>query len=92
MGALHRAAEALGHAHQGDATLPQRRELIHARREAVERELERLQETLQFVTYKCWYYDKALELGSEAAVKAIPPEDLPPDIRAIKERCGISRY
>lgn len=77
---------------QGDETLSQRRELIYARRDAVEHELERLQETLQFITYKCWYYDKAVELGSEAAVKAIPIDELPPDIRAIKERCGISRY
>lgn len=77
---------------QGDGTLRERRELIYARRAAVERELEELQETLAFITYKCWYYDKALELGSEEAVKAIPPEELPDDIRAIKERCGIVRY
>ena len=77
---------------QGDSTLEDRRALIYDRRDAVEQELERLQETLAFITYKCWYYDKALELGSEDAVKAIPLEELPPDIRAIKERCGIVRY
>lgn len=77
---------------QGDSTLGERRELIYGRRDAVEQEMEKLQETLAFITYKCWFYDKALELGSAEAVKAIPDDELPSDIRAIKERCGIVRY
>lgn len=77
---------------QGDDTLDERRDLIYARRSAVEREMEELQETLDFITYKCWFYDRALELGSAEAAKAIPLEELPSDIRAMKKRCGISTY
>lgn len=77
---------------RGDNTLGERRDLIYARRDAVKSEMERLEETLAFVTYKCWFYDKALELGSAEAVKAIPDDELPPDIRAVKARCGISKY
>lgn len=77
---------------QGDDTLDERRDLIYARRSAVEREMEELQETLDFITYKCWFYDRALELGSAEAAKAIPLEELPSDIRAMKKRCGISKY
>ena len=27
-----------------------------------------------FIEYKCWFYDKAKELGSSEAVQALPPE------------------
>lgn len=76
----------------GDATLEERRELVRARRDAVERELEELRDTLDFITYKCWFYDTAIEAGTADAARSLPPEQMPPEIRAIKERCGIRVY
>lgn len=77
---------------QGDSTIEQRRELIYARRAAVEKQMEELQQTLDFITYKCWYYDTALEAGTADVPHSMPLEDMPPDIRAIKERCGVNKY
>ena len=31
--------------------------------------------------FKCWYYDTAVAAGSEAAVKELPPDRMPEDIR-----------
>lgn len=77
---------------QGDSTIEERRELMHARKAAVEEEMNRLQETLDFITYKCWFYDVAAEAGTTAVPHDMPVEDMPPEIRAIKERCGINKY
>ena len=77
---------------EGDSTIEERRELVYARRDAVERELAELQDTFDFITYKCWYYDEAVKAGSTDVPHNMPLEDMPPKIREIKERCGISRY
>ncbi len=77
---------------EGDSTIEERREIVHARKEAVERQLADLQEALDFITYKCWFYDTAAESGSTEVPRSMPLEDLPPKIRAIKEKCGIHKY
>ena len=79
-------------ASEGDATIPARRQLLHERREAVEAEMEKLQRTLQFIRFKCWFYDKAEELGGEDAVRALPDDQIPPDIQAIRQECLASRW
>ena len=46
-----------------------------------------LQETLDFITYKCWYYDTAAQAGTCAVPQAMAEEDMPPHIAEIKRRC-----
>lgn len=36
--------------------------------------------------FKCWYYEQAIQDGSEARVKAMLPDCLPPDIQAIYDQ------
>ncbi len=79
-------------ARRGDATIGERRQLLRERKEAVEAELKKLRHTLEFITYKCWFYDKAEELGSEAAVYALPDDQVPPEMLAIRARCLASRF
>lgn len=77
---------------EGDGTIEQRRSMFYARKRALEEEMEKLQHTLDFVSYKCWFYDVAAEAGTTDAPHAIDDEDLPPDVRALKERSGVNRY
>ena len=74
---------------QGDETIEQRLELFTTRREAVVKQIAELQQTLQLLNYKCWYYEVAKEAGTEDAVKNIPLEDIPEDIRLSKELLKI---
>ena len=76
-------------AQEGNETIPERRELIYERRHALETELAELQRTLDFINYKCWYYDKATELGDESAIADIPDNEIPQSVREFRAQKGI---
>ncbi|MBR0402717.1 MAG: MerR family transcriptional regulator [Lachnospiraceae bacterium] len=69
------------------STYPQRRQLFETRKAAVEEEMRRLEKTLAMVRFKCWYYDTAIKEGGEDGTLAGIPETLPPEIRALYDRC-----
>lgn len=54
--------------------------------------MEDLRLSLDFITYKCWYYDVAAESGTCDTPRSMPEEELSADIRRIKEVCRINRY
>ena len=66
---------------EGASTFPQRKELFEARKSAVEAEIERLKRILDMLKYKCWYYTKACEDGTEDGILAMLPDRLPPQIQ-----------
>ena len=70
----------------GDATLGQRKNLFHERLKVVEEQLENLRKIRETLLYKCWYYDTAVGLGSEAAVAEIPCEQMPEGIRQAAQK------
>lgn len=70
---------------QGDSTLEQRRELFHRRKRAIEEELEHLRETLEFVEYKCWFYDTAVEAGTIDAPRTLKPCETPEFVQRYRE-------
>lgn len=70
---------------QGSATYPQRRELFLRQKEHVEAELERMRRVLDMIEFKCWYYEQALRDGNEDRLRAMRPEDMPPEIRQAYE-------
>ncbi len=49
----------------GDESLQERYEMFLGRKRAVEAQLAELQETLDFIDHKCWYYETAIEAGTE---------------------------
>lgn len=71
---------------QGDSTISQRLRIILDQREAVEAQITELQDALDVLKYKTWLYETALEAGTTAVHDTMPPEEMPPNIRAVKER------
>lgn len=69
---------------EGDTSLGKRREMFHARLEEVDKQIEALQEVKNRLKYKCWYYDTAIAAGSETAVKNLPIDEIPEDVRDYK--------
>lgn len=68
---------------QGSSTYKERKQLFETRKAAVEEEIKALNQTLDMLKYKCWYYDKAIEDGNEDAIKAMMPDKLPKDIQKL---------
>lgn len=62
---------------EGDSTLLQRRDMFYERLEVMNKKMARLLKTIDTIKYKCWYYDTALEAGTEAVPKNMPPEEMP---------------
>lgn len=71
---------------QGDATIKARLELIRTQREAVEKQMAELQETLETLEFKEWYYETALAAGSTAVPRNMPLEELPERFRPVRRR------
>ena len=49
----------------GDDSLQERYEMFLERKKAVEAQIADLQKTLDFINHKCWYYETAIEAGTE---------------------------
>ena len=67
----------------GPSTFPQRRALFESRKAHMEDVLRRMNRTLDMLKFKCWYYEQAMQDGSDEQVKQMIPEGLPEEIRAL---------
>ena len=59
--------------------------MFEARKAAVEEEMKQLEKTLDMLKFKCWYYEQAIQDGSEDRLKALIPDHLPDGIRKAYE-------
>ncbi len=66
---------------EGDATIGQRLGLIDRQRQRVLEQIQQLQETLQVLDYKHWYYEMAQEAGTCAIHEALTEADVPVPLR-----------
>ena len=71
---------------QGDSSIAQRLQIIIDQRAKVEEQITELQDALDVLKYKTWLYEVALEAGTTAVHDNMPLEDMPQNIRKIKER------
>ena len=69
---------------QGDGTIDQRLALFKRQREALIRKMAALQNTLDMLDYKCWFYERAQELGSIEAVKDLDADALPERFQGVR--------
>lgn len=71
---------------EGDSTIEDRLALIDRQRENVLKQMEQLYRTLDTLTYKHWYYETAKKAGTCDVHKTMKDEDIPPEIRAARDR------
>ena len=71
---------------QGDETIDQRLELFRNQREVLRKQMAELQETMETLEYKCWFYETAQEAGTVAAPQSMTVEDIPAEHRKTSRR------
>ena len=76
----------IGWCMDGDSTIEQRLTLIERQREAVLVQMAQIQDTLDTLDYKKWYYETARDAGTCAVHDTLKTEDIPEKYRAAKEK------
>ena len=71
---------------QGSSTYSKRRELFERQKENIECRISHLEQALDMIKFKCWYYDTAIADGNEDRLKEMIPTALPPEIQQIYDR------
>jgi DNA-binding transcriptional MerR regulator len=51
---------------EGDTSLQERLEIFFERKEAVQKQMEELNKVMETINHKIWYYETAIEAGTEA--------------------------
>jgi DNA-binding transcriptional MerR regulator len=54
---------------QGDTSLQERLEIFFERKAAVQKQIEELNKVMETINHKIWYYETAIEAGTEAVHK-----------------------
>lgn len=67
---------------QGRSTYVQRRDLFLKQKTIVENEIHRMEKVLDMIRFKCWYYEQAIQDGTEDNLKQMLPDQLPEEIQA----------
>ena len=70
---------------EGAATYPQRKALIEAKKVHMEEEIRRMNQALDMLKFKSWYYEQAIKDGGEEGIPAMIPNGLPKEIRTAYE-------
>lgn len=71
---------------EGSSTYANRKELFELRKAAVEEEMRALEKTRAMLQFKCWYYEKAMQDGSEDQIREMLPDRLPPEIQKLYDQ------
>ena len=74
----------------GDSTIKERLQMIIRQRESVKEQMEKLQQTLDTLDYKVWYYSTAEKAGTTAVPRNMPEEEVPENLRAARRRLKLT--
>jgi len=69
---------------EGDSSLQERCDMFYERLDETAAQMEILQKTINMLKYKCWYYDTAIALKGEQAVRELPEEKMSNEILKYK--------
>ena len=70
---------------ESPSTYPQRKAMFEERKAHMEAEIAHMNRALDMLKFKCWYYEQAIQDGSEDRLKALIPDRLPEGIRKAYE-------
>lgn len=70
---------------QGDSTIQERLELFQHQRTVLLEQMASLQQTLNTLDYKCWYYETALKAGTTDVLQNMPIEDIPEQFQEVQQ-------
>ena len=70
---------------EGPSTYPKRKAMFEERKTHMESEIASMNRALDMLRFKCWYYEQAIQDGSEDRLKALIPDDLPKEIKGAYE-------
>ena len=71
---------------QGDETIDSRLQLIIKQQESVKQQILELQQTLETLNFKRWYYETAQAAGTTEVPRNMSPEELPEPFREVRKR------
>ncbi|MFV0411804.1 MAG: MerR family transcriptional regulator [Oscillospiraceae bacterium] len=71
---------------QGDETIEERLQLFYNQRKVVKQQMLELQQTLNVIEYKCWYYETAKKLGTTEIPENMRTEKIPEPHRTTKSK------
>ena len=67
----------------GDSNIPERLNFFLEQKKKVEKQIEELNKVYDLVKYKCWYYQKAKEIGSVETLEKEKNKITPEEIQAL---------
>ncbi len=71
---------------QGDETIALRLEMFHKQRTLLQARMQELQQTMDTLEYKCWFYETAAERGTTEGISTMTDDELPEHLRAVRQR------
>ena len=71
---------------EGDQNIDKCLELFTEKQQVLEKEMKRLQECIDAVKYKIWYYTTAQKAGTISVHDNMPTKDIPKDMQQIRSR------
>ena len=69
-----------------EAAIARRLELFQKQRTVLEARMAELQQTMDTLDYKCWFYETAAARGSTEGISDLPDAALPEALRPVRER------
>lgn len=71
---------------KGDETIDKRLALFQQQKHIIENQIAELQDTLNTVNFKCWYYQTAKNAGTTSVPRNMSSEEIPKEFRSVREK------
>ena len=75
----------MGWCAEGPSAYPKRKAMFEKWKARMESEIANMNRALDMLKFKCWYYEQAIQDGSENRLKALIPDELPEEIKEAYE-------